>query len=633
MRKKSIVLKIFAMTMGLIFIVMIIQMSFSNVFLTQYYEEARINNIKSEVLKLREKINENSLEDLISNGFNKELTQFEENQNIKLALTNERGIPIYGLDQAFGNIEIQILDDDNKVYIIPIDEYQNKKLLESDELKTGQNLEVSIATMPGQSVASTMIKLDGEIVENSEAKVQYITENIEGFDNADEIIIGESILIPAVESGFIEAEEVFSAMETNVAGKIQLIRIDEISENSSAYGEQIFYDYINNFIESKDNSILSDLNTEINVTTTKDKKTDITNVVMNTLIKDAKGNSYWIFLTVPVQSLQVAAGILSYYSIYIFIIAIVLGGIITYIYSKKLAKPLIELSEKAKAMSEMKFDVKCDIQSNDELGELGNSLNELSKELKFNIGELQRTNACLKDDIERDRKQSEERKTLVATLSHELKTPLMIMRGLTEGIIADIYDRNKLDDVLCEMNAMDDLIKELLAFSKLEVESKKQLENNKKEIEVINICGEVFSRFEYLRQEKDIDLKFNVNDEFSILGSINQIEKILSNIFHNGILYSPNGASINVNVERIANSCGLISIENTGTFIPTDELENIWKPFYRLEKSRNKQTGGNGLGLYLVKELVELNNGSINVSNTNDGVCFELYFDVEKEMY
>jgi len=281
----------------------------------------------------------------------------------------------------------------------------------------------------------------------------------------------------------------------------------------------------------------------------------------------------------------------------------------------------------------MKFDVKCDIQSKDELGELGNSLNELSKELKFNIGELQRTNACLKDDIERDRKQSEERKTLVATLSHELKTPLMIMRGLTEGIIADIYDRNKLDDVLCEMNAMDDLIKELLAFSKLEVESKKQLENNKKEIEVINICGEVFSRFEYLRQEKDIDLKFNIKDKFSILGSINQIEKILSNIFHNGILYSPNGASINVNVERIANSCGLISIENTGTFIPTDELENIWKPFYRLEKSRNKQTGGNGLGLYLVKELIELNNGSINVSNTNDGVCFELYFDVEKEMY
>lgn len=629
MRKKSIVLKIFAMTMGLIFIVMIIQMSFSNVFLTQYYEEARINNIKSEVLKLREKINENSLEDLISNGFNKELTQFEENQNIKLALTNERGIPIYGLDQAFGNIEIQILGDDDELYIIPIDEYQNKKLLESDELKTGQDLEFSIASMPGQSVASTMIKLDGEIVENSEAKLQYIKDDIEEIDDMSEFIIGDST---TVDSGFVEAEEIFSAIETNVAGKIQLIRIDEITENSSAYGEQIFYDYINNFIESKNNSVLSNLNTEINVTTTKDEKTDITNVVMNTLIKDANGNNYWIFLTVPVQSLQVAAGILSYYSIYIFIIAIVLGGIITYIYSKKLAKPLIELSEKAKAMSEMNFDVKCDIQSKDELGELGNSLNELSKELKFNIGELQRTNACLKDDIERDRKQSEERKTLVATLSHELKTPLMIMRGLTEGIIAEIYDRNKLDDVLCEMNAMDELIKELLAFSKLEVESKKQLENNKKEIEVINICGEVFSRFEYLRQEKDIDLKFNVNDEFCILGSINQIEKILSNIFHNGILYSPNGASINVNVEMIANSCGLISIENTGTFIPTDELENIWKPFYRLEKSRNKQTGGNGLGLYLVKELVELNNGSINVSNTNDGVCFELYFDVEREM-
>lgn len=633
MKRRSIVLKIFIATLILISGLLCIQLVFNQVFLTSYYEKAKISNLKKniEILKSESSIDINDSEKL--DKLKKSFVQFEEAHGVSLAFTNDIGIPLYGLEQTFANSELEIIDNTGLVHILPIDRYRNKTLIEGENFVIGKGINIEL---PSDSVtAGTTSALPSIPIDS------YKFEEIENtISNKDDLLIKmiENDTINIANPTISDAK----VKSVPVSGIITALNIEDITSASSSYREEIFYNYINSFIFSKvvpdkKMSLLSNEDSNITVIEAsipitspdflsiekvKDGETSISNYMIATKVNTDNDDSYWLFASLPVQSLKDASNILNYYSLYLFIVLLFIGGLLAYIYAKNLAKPILSMNKIAKDMATLNFSNTCIVYSNDELGDLGKNLNHLSTTLKYTLDDLQEANAKLKIDIEKERTRDAEQKAFVATLSHELKTPLMIMRGTAEGIAAGIYEKEKLSSILAELSSMDHLIGEMLQFSKSE-----SLKIETTTINLGTMLSNICKRLNPLRD--DIEKKFLIKGDFTVNFDKNHLDKILSNIYHNALRYTPEGETIYVSIIRDESKHPHIRIENTGIFLSTDDLQKIWEPFYRVEDSRNRQTGGHGLGLYIVKRLVSVNNSNINVSNTTRGICFDIEFPVE----
>ena len=634
MKRKSIVLKIFTATLILIAGLLSVQLAFSQIFLTKYYEKAKIFDLKNnlELLKSEAYVDISDSSEL--EKLQKKFVQFEEKHGVTLAFTNSVGVPIYGLEQTYANSEIEIKDNSGFVHILPIDTYQNKELIEGSGTIVGKDISLELGTIDNKN-SSIPILESTPIYISSDASSNISTESVDITPNTLIVNIDDSKL-----SEIAESTDAISIVEaTPVTGTITALNIADITSSSSSYREKLFYDYINSFIFSKrvsdlNPSLISSKTSDVNLSSTtpstddpnflsvekvEDGETSISNYMVAMKIHMNSEDDYWLFTSLPVQSLKDASGILSYYSIYLFVFLLFIGGLFAFLYAKKLAKPILSMNDIAKEMAKLNFDSSCIISSNDELSDLGQNLNHLSNTLKYTLDDLQKANAKLKIDIEKERTRDAEQKAFVATLSHELKTPLMIMRGTAEGIAAGIYEKEKLSSILSELSAMDHLIGEMLQFSKSE-----SLKIDTTTINLGTMLSNICKRLNPLRD--DIEKKFLIEGDFTVNFDKNHLDKILSNMYHNALRYTPEGETIYVSIIRDESKHPHIRIENTGIFLSDENLQKIWEPFYRVEDSRNRQTGGHGLGLYIVKRLTYANNASIKVSNTSRGVCFDIEF-------
>jgi len=284
------------------------------------------------------------------------------------------------------------------------------------------------------------------------------------------------------------------------------------------------------------------------------------------------------------------------------------------------------MNNAATKMAELDFSVKCDIQSNDELGSLSQSLNTLSHNLESSLTELRDTNSKLIDDIEREKQQELIRKEFVANVSHELKTPLGIMKGFAEGIKDGIFEDKKeyyLDVIIDEIEKMNVMIFDMLEISKLE---SKEYTLSKNVFEIDELLKKVKFRFDPMLNDNKLTASMDLKP-YKVSGDSSKIEQVLMNLFSNAIRYSAENEKIKIRViennEKIR-----VSISNSGSYIAEEDISKIWDRFYRVEKSRNKSQGGTGLGLLIVKNILELHESEYGVRNTKDGV--EFYFHLDK---
>lgn len=324
------------------------------------------------------------------------------------------------------------------------------------------------------------------------------------------------------------------------------------------------------------------------------------------------------------QPIDEASQVLALFLPYISVIVIVIGIGSAYLYSRFITKPLLYINQGAQKMANLDFSEPIEVRSTDELGELSTSLNELSVNLQQTMQELHNANRQLKSDIEKERAAETKRREFFAIAAHELKTPLTVMKGYLEGMIYHIGPYRDRDQYLQKnhqiVEGMEQLVREILSMSKLESHTfKLQLE----EVNLSQLVDKATAELEYFAAQREIQLMKHITSNIMVHTDRLMLEKACKNIIHNAIMYSPQGEKVFIQLTKDVQEGSIqFQVINTGVNIKEEDMQQIFEPFYRVEKSRNRNTGGSGLGLYIVKQIFEALGITYSMHNIEQGVQF-----------
>lgn len=311
----------------------------------------------------------------------------------------------------------------------------------------------------------------------------------------------------------------------------------------------------------------------------------------------------------------------------IFAIILFLSSLSAFICSKVIVSPIAKISQISKRMTSLDTTWKCDIESNDEIGVLASSLNTMASRLHETMQDLTNANNQLTEDVEKFKALEEQRKNFFAAVSHELKTPLTILKGQIENMIlgyGDYQNHQKyLPEALKATEDIEHLVKEIIAISKME---SMDLEETLQKVSLKQTMNDTVQAILPLAQDKDIQIHQNINTDMVLFVNLGLWNKALSNIIGNAVRHSPCGEDVFITLQSFENGNAIV-IENTGASIPEADLPHMFTPFYRADKSRNKATGGSGLGLYIVKTILDLHGMTYLIKNTQQGVAFFLYLN------
>ena len=307
---------------------------------------------------------------------------------------------------------------------------------------------------------------------------------------------------------------------------------------------------------------------------------------------------------------------------FILLIIFAVAFILSWLYSCMITKPVLKISLISEKMSDLQLDWKVGEQRTDELGTLVKSLNKLSRKLSTALSELQNANRKLEADIEHEKEMEQARTNFFSAVSHELKTPITIMKGQLEGMLLEIgayKDREKyLTRTLEIANTLETMVQEILTISRLETAG---ADFKKDRLDCIQIIKFYLNETEDLIAEKDLQIHLDMPSSLFVNGNKMLMEKVFSNLIGNAIKYSPHGADIWISALS-ENGRAVFSVENIGEHIPTDSIPKLFDAFCRVERSRNRKTGGSGLGLYIVQEILHQHESECTVCNTQAGVKF-----------
>lgn len=308
------------------------------------------------------------------------------------------------------------------------------------------------------------------------------------------------------------------------------------------------------------------------------------------------------------------------------VMAVFLSVIGAVLYSRYVTKPVIEISRVSEKMSDLDFTWDCTEERSDELGILAHSLNELSRKLSSSLNDLQEANSRLEADIERERMLEQAQLDFFSAVSHELKTPVTVIKGQLEGMLLNVGKYKERDKYLAHslevVKAMERMVQEILTVSRI-----KSSENTLQE-EIFDFSDMVkgaYGLFEDMVVSKGLEWHEEIQKGLMLQGDKALLGKVVNNLFSNAIHYSPAGSDIFITAHS-QNGRIQFSIENTGVHLPEGDIPKLFDAFYRVERSRSRQTGGSGLGLYIVKMILEQHGADYQVRNTEQGVCFSIEF-------
>lgn len=340
-----------------------------------------------------------------------------------------------------------------------------------------------------------------------------------------------------------------------------------------------------------------------------------------------QAGDYKLSVYSPVQPIDEASQVILMFLPYMSIVILGIAMIGAAIYSKLLSKPLIHLNQVASKMAQLDFSLPSTIRSKDELGELSSNLNILAGNLQTSMSELKQANEKLRDDIQKEREQEQKRREFVATISHELKTPITAVSGQLEGMLHQIGSYKDRDKYLQQsyeiMKEMEKLVHEILNISELESFDFKPRIGK---VHLSALIQRSLDQFLYFRDIKQLEFDIDIEPDLYIQADEKLISRAVANLLSNAVKYSGDGQTVGVSLRRNGRDGLLLSILNTGAHIELSQLERIFEPFYRVEKSRNRKTGGSGLGLYIVQKILDMHGLRYHIRNVPEGVRFDIHF-------
>lgn len=286
-----------------------------------------------------------------------------------------------------------------------------------------------------------------------------------------------------------------------------------------------------------------------------------------------KSTPYRLDIMMPLQPIDEASQVIRKIMPYILLVAVFVGMIGAFIYSSTITRPLIKI-------------------------------------------------------IESEREQEQKRRDFIATISHELKTPITIISGQIEGMIYNIGKYKDRDTYLKKSyestQELKELVNEMIEVSKSETLKQDLYLTN---INLSHLIENLVKRQIFLIEDKNLKIVLKIDENISIIADEEKITRAINNIINNAIKYSPEGETVTIRLYKRKNGRSIktyLEIENTGVIIEKKYLEEIFNPFFRVEKSRSRKTGGSGLGLYIVSTILKSHGFEYSIKNRNNSVVFTI---------
>ena len=336
-------------------------------------------------------------------------------------------------------------------------------------------------------------------------------------------------------------------------------------------------------------------------------------------------NGDMVLMRTAVESIRESAAISNRFLLFAGAAAIVASILVAFFTTRHITKPLQQLTDISKRMVDLDFNAKYESdQSNSyEVEELGNHINRLSENLERTISELKTANVELQDDIEKKIQIDEMRKEFLSNVSHELKTPLALIQGYAEGLQECINDDAESREFYCEViideaDKMNRMVKKLLTLNQLEFGNDQVIMER---FDMTELIRGVANSTKILMEQKGIRLELKNSEEAWVWGDEFKVEEVITNYMSNAINHADGEKLIRVFYTRSEDKLR-VSVFNTGQPIPEEDIEKIWVKFYKVDKARTREYGGSGIGLSIVKAIMDSFHQRCGVINHEDGVEF-----------
>lgn len=310
---------------------------------------------------------------------------------------------------------------------------------------------------------------------------------------------------------------------------------------------------------------------------------------------------------------------------------LLLSLLASYGYAKRMSDPIVAIMKQSQRLANLDFEADFTSARRDEIGQLADHLASLSKQLSTAMQDLQEANADLSHEIAKEKELEQQQLSFFAAISHELKTPLTILKGQTQGMLYRVGGYRDRDTYLKKnyqvIVRMEELVQEILMISKLK---STMFSLQRQPVSCQMLVQDCVRDVEDYAMQKDIQLYKQYDEDACIEGDQGLLETVLHNVLTNAIQYSPAQSEVFVQT-HIRNELVWVMVENTKAALPDEVIATLFQPFTRHEASRNSKSGGSGLGLYITAMILDLHGVSYSLYNTKRGVCFQMAFPIYKE--
>lgn len=329
-----------------------------------------------------------------------------------------------------------------------------------------------------------------------------------------------------------------------------------------------------------------------------------------------------------IESIRDSAAISNQFFVYVALTAMVFGSVLIWWLSRRISEPILELTDISRRMTELDFNAKFTSGSDNEIGVLGAHMNEMSENLEKTISELKTANNELQRDIEQKTQIDEMRKEFLSNVSHELKTPIALIQGYAEGLKECINDDAESRDFYCEVimdeaQKMNTMVKNLLSLNQLEFGNDVV---TMERFDIVALIRNVLNSSKILMDQKEIHLIFKEEEPVYVWADEFKIEEVVTNYISNAIHHCEFDKVIEVKIQR-EDSLVRVSVFNTGQPIPEEDLDKVWIKFFKVDKARTREYGGSGIGLSIVKAIMDSLHRECGVRNYDNGV--EFWFELD----
>lgn len=610
--KRGIVFKLFLLTTMLCVLILATIFVGQTIFFKQFYMNKKVEDLKSNLTVFEKEYRKNSndiakiqqLERDFAGGNNAWITildqyghlKHEDDFYIEIQL-NEYYQTQLGMKTT--KVPLYMIDDDNSVQLSE-SLLKNRQVFVMGILKDSQITPVEIMIEPAE------INIENERVYSRTQNMSFTFRN--------------KMLYKKIGITRENFKEIYISNKhdlVNLGGEIINIQLPQSNDLSNViYSNSLFLEQIKDF----QNKLLLD-ELDFPNSTTALLNYEQNDIKYKILIKKSDETNSYIFSMTSLQPVDEAVQMIEEYYIYIVVFVSLLILLASYYYSIKIAKPLLRINRTTEKIANLDFSETIAVQSNDEIGDLSRNINLLSNGLSMYIEQLQQ-------DIEKEKKLENTRKEFISGVSHELKTPLSIMKScitILRGNVAKHKKEYYFDALEKEVDKMDLLIIDMLELAKYESGTyKMQMDSFYIDSLLEEICQKLMPEI----QQKQLLVETHLS-QIEVIANQRRIEQVLTNFLTNAIRYSPSQERIILAIE-VKGELVKISVENKGAHIEKEHLEKIWERFYRIDASRKRSDGGTGLGLAISKNILMLHGVEYGVCNTKNGVQFYFYLPIKK---